>query len=91
MGLIEGINLSSKSLIVPASTCIVGGIIGGLIAKKIIKASESVDTLPEKWVKVGQINELLIYPVKGMPGISVKEASVGRLGLKGKKEFCEIN
>ncbi len=86
MGIIEGINISSKSLVVPAGACIVGGVIGGLIANKVLKASKPIDTLPEKWVKVGQINDLRIYPVKGMPAISVKEASVGRLGLKGTKK-----
>lgn len=44
MGLMEGISLSSKSLIVPPSACIVSGVIGGLVAKKNIKASKSEDS-----------------------------------------------
>jgi len=50
--------------------------------KRMSGLSAPVDKLPEKWVKVGKIAELNIYPVKGMPGTSVDEAMLGRLGLK---------
>lgn len=74
---------SGSSLVVPAGACIVGVVLGGIIMKKAINASGKVDKLPEKWVKVGKIENLFIYPVKGMPGISVREASLETLGLKG--------
>lgn len=87
MGLLDKINLfSESSLVVPACACIVGGVVGGLIAKKVLETSAPIDLLLEKWMKVGQIKDLLIYPIKGMPGFSVKEAFLGRLGLKGTEE-----
>lgn len=87
MGLLDKINLSiGSSLIVPACACIAGGVVGGLTAKKVFETSAPIDLLPNKWMKVGQIRDLLIYPIKGMPGFSVKEASLGRLGLKGTEE-----
>jgi uncharacterized protein YcbX len=83
MGLLEGLGkVPTSSLILPAGACVAGCIVGGLIMKKVGSCSGPTDTLPEKWVKVGQIKDLLIYPIKGMPGKSVDEAVLGRLGLK---------
>lgn len=38
---------------------------------------------PEKWVKVGTISDLVIYPVKSLPGITVTQAVTTILGLQG--------
>lgn len=89
MNLSERIGKVPTTALAVSAVAVAGGLIGGLIMKKVTAAANSVDKLPEKWGKVGKIKDLLIYPVKGMPGISVNEAVLGRLGLKGLK--IEIN
>lgn len=87
MNLLEGMGkVPTAALVVSAGACMaVGGILGGLMVKKISADASSTDKLPEKWVKVGKIKDLIIYPVKSMVGIPVNEAVLGRLGLHGTK------
>lgn len=37
---------------------------------------------PEKWALGGNVDKLLIYPIKSCPGIPVDEAVITTLGLK---------
>ncbi|CAL8142134.1 unnamed protein product [Orchesella dallaii] len=80
MSLLEGIKLPASTLAISAGACVAGGIVGGLIMKRTAKTT---DQLPEKWIKVGEIKKLNVYPVKSMSGVSVNEAVVARLGLQG--------
>lgn len=88
MQLLEGIKIPSSTTLA-VSAGVVGGVVGGLIMKKVIKASGSVDELPQKWVKVGEVKDLVIYPMKGLPGLSLTEAELGSMGLKGMNPFTK--
>lgn len=39
-------------------------------------------TKPRKWVKVGTVKKLMIYPIKSCQGFSVDKAILTGLGLK---------
>jgi hypothetical protein len=39
---------------------------------------------PEKWVLVGKVSKLIIFPIKSCQGVEVDEAVVTALGLKCK-------
>jgi hypothetical protein len=49
-------------------------------------ASKESKVLPEKWIKVGTVKTLTLYPVKSCCGIDVDEAQIAEMGLKGKRE-----
>lgn len=72
---------TTTTLLVSAGACIVGGVVGGLLVKKV--SSKSVEQAPQKWIKVGVVKELVIYPVKSIPGISVTETQLGSMGFVG--------
>jgi len=61
-----------------------GGLLAGITLKtvmnKMSKHQEDLKT-PEKWMQVGTVSKLIIYPVKAMPGIEVNEAEITPLGL----------
>ncbi len=38
---------------------------------------------PEKWVKVGTVKKLIIYPIKSCAGTVVEKGVITTLGLKG--------
>lgn len=55
--------------------------------KKSRQYKEAVSTnqgelKPQKWVKVGRVNKLIVYPVKSCQGVLVDKAVITTLGLK---------
>ena len=58
--------------------------ISGLVATYIFNDRKNgLQGVPQKWIKVGTVSHLFLYPVKSCQGISVKEATATTLGLKG--------
>jgi len=41
---------------------------------------------PQKWVKVGTVSKLIIYPVKSCSGVIVETAVFTQMGLKCKEQ-----
>lgn len=41
------------------------------------------DEVPKKWIRVGAVSELILYPVKSCKGVNVHEATCTDIGLKG--------
>ena len=39
--------------------------------------------VPKKWIRVGEVSNLTLYPVKSCQGIDVNEATASAMGLKG--------
>ncbi|XP_021962844.1 mitochondrial amidoxime reducing component 2 [Folsomia candida] len=77
--------LDSSALKVSA-LCFSGGLATGIIMSKLANKLKNSDFYeknpPEKWVKVGTISDLVIYPVKSLPGITVTQAVTTILGLQ---------
>jgi hypothetical protein len=73
--------------------CFTGGLATGIIMSKLIRNPIRKDKIPDKWIRVGTITELIIYPVKSLPGVHVDKAIVTSLGLKGETShsILEIN
>jgi hypothetical protein len=75
---------------VPGSAIIIAilavGITSVLYRKKKEQKSAlvKVEQKPEKWVRVGKVESLIIFPIKSCPGVQVNEAVVTTLGLKCK-------
>lgn len=42
---------------------------------------------PEKWVKVGTVKRLIIYPIKSCAGTVVEKGVITTLGLKGANQI----
>jgi hypothetical protein len=74
-----------SSLKVPGAVAFGGGLITGIVANNLLNKmsarSSNVIKTPDKWVRVGTISQLIIYPVKAMPGVYVNKAKVTQLGL----------
>lgn len=45
--------------------------------------SKPQENVPEKWIRVGKVKELILYPIKSCKGIRVDEATITKVGLKG--------
>jgi len=56
---------------------------GGLVTGLILASRKRKEKAPEKWIKVGTISDLIVYPVKSVAGIYVHEGTATKLGLKG--------
>jgi len=65
---------------ISAAACITAVAATGLALKA--KSSNGVKG-PQKWVRVGTVTQLVIYPVKAFQGTHVDEATVTKVGLSG--------
>jgi hypothetical protein len=63
-----------------SAVALASGAAFGLLASnlKSVKPQE-----PKKWVRVGVVSELCLFPVKSCQGIQVDEASTTMIGLQG--------
>jgi hypothetical protein len=68
-------------LAVGASVALGSGVIAGALLSKKLSAQKHKVT-PTKWVRVGSVKELILYPVKSCQGIHVNEAETTIIGLK---------
>lgn len=57
--------------------------ISDLQAKRIVQENTE-EPVPKKWIRVGAVCELILYPVKSCKGVNVHEAVCTDIGLKGK-------
>lgn len=57
----------------------------GIALKVFLKRTRR--RFPQKWIKVGTLSKLTIFPIKSCRGVSVPEANVTKLGLHGKSIF----
>lgn len=80
-----------KHILLPAGACLAGCVAGGLLMKKIIQGTNGADQLPEKWMKVGEIKEIRIYPVKSIPPTSVNAAIIQDAGFIGRSLPIKLN
>jgi len=56
--------------------------------KKTVEiGNNNVSDVPQRWVQVGKLSKLIIYPIKSCPGVVVDSAVITRLGLKCKIVF----
>jgi len=51
-------------------------------ASKITSDTNQSTSKPEKWVKVGTVKKLIVYPIKSCAGVIVDKAVITTLGLK---------
>jgi len=56
-----------------------GTIAGFIISRRISKNKQE----PDKWIRVGTVKKLILYPVKSCKGVEVDEAKTTQIGLKG--------
>jgi len=64
------------------AAAVASGAVVGLLANSLTgSTNNSVE--PKKWVRVGTVTNLILYPIKSCQGIYVEEASCEMIGLKG--------
>lgn len=66
-----------------ASGALAGVVISDLKSKAGLVNQVNLNTVPQKWVRVGAVSEIILYPVKSCKGINVHEATCTKIGLKG--------
>lgn len=57
------------------------------VSQKISSSVEKVAAKPEKWVKVGTVKKLIIFPIKSCAGTVVERGVLTTLGLKCKNQI----
>jgi len=65
-----------------AATAISAAVATGSLATLIWSKSKTKNVMPERWVKVGTVSEMYIYPIKSCRAMAVPEAEAAPLGLK---------
>ena len=77
---------STAALCATSATLLAAFAFKNSLLKKIGVKAEAEAKAPKRWMRVGTVSQLLIYPIKGCAGIHVKQAKVTQLGLslKGK-------
>ena len=72
-----------KSLVGISTVSFLGGICLLKIKQHLASNTASGNAL-QKWVKVGTVKKLIVYPVKSCKGVEVETAQITELGLAGK-------
>ena len=80
MSLLNGHMSWQTTAALSAAACVTSAALAALAVKA---RSGSGNKIPQKWIRVGTVSELMIYPVKGCQGTHVREATLTKLGLKG--------
>lgn len=66
-----------------AAISALAGVSSAVVMKYALSGkSGNAEQTPTKWLKVGEVKELVIYPVKSCKGTEVSSATVTQLGLK---------
>lgn len=71
-----------KLAITVSLSCISGGLLT-LAARKFFAKSLDSHKVPEKWLRVGTVKKVIIYPVKSCRGVELGMAAATPIGLKG--------
>lgn len=75
--------IDNWKLAVGASAAVASGVLAGaLIASSLSDRKSKVSPI-KKWVCVGRVSKLILYPVKSCQGIHVDEATATMIGLNG--------
>jgi len=67
---------------VGTGAAVAAAVLTTLAAAKYIK-NGTPKAVPSKWIKVGEVKSIYIYPIKSAKGVSVSDAIITNLGLKG--------
>lgn len=73
----SGSNLKFAAVLSAAAA---SGAVAGLLLSNLKSKPQPA---PEKWIRVGTVKELTLYPVKSCKGIRVDEATTTMIGMKG--------
>ncbi len=77
-----------KTTAATVSAAAISGVVASYVWKEYI--SRKPIPTPKKWIRVGTVKDLIIYPIKSCKGVSVPEVTATNIGLKGKSSiFCE--
>jgi len=76
--------IDSWKLIAGASAAIVSGGVAGYILSR--QRGQQIAP-PKKWVRVGTVSSLLMYPIKSCKGVLVSQSTVSTVGLKVTEYF----
>ena len=70
-----------KTTAVSLSAAVVTGAVATYVWKEYI-SKKSLQS-PKKWIRVGTVKDLILYPIKSCKGVYVGEATATLIGLKG--------
>ncbi len=73
--------ISWKSYIVIPVLCVTSIVVLSKTLFRKKSKSTKVQIKPEKWVKVGTVKRLIIYPIKSCAGALIEKGEITRLGL----------
>ncbi|ODM96337.1 Mitochondrial amidoxime-reducing component 1 [Orchesella cincta] len=82
MDLIKGNWKLATGFVAAAATGAIAGMAVSELRKDKMKES---NVAPQKWIRVGAVCELILYPIKSCKGVSVHEAHCTKIGLKASK------
>lgn len=60
-------------------------VLTGVVLKGSRTVTKKTISVPKKWVRVGTVKELLMYPIKSCKRVHVREATCTQIGLRGMK------
>lgn len=67
----------------------------GALVEDSFKGSSTQSTktiaVPKKWIRVGTVKELLMYPIKSCKRVHVQKATCTQIGLQGMEFLKKIN